>query len=103
MLSEGGRNPALQATALLSRWYMVADDFCLLAVCSGVTVLAAWCQCPSFSSRDTTELPDVGGTAIRRALQRAAKYFTAFLKGTPSIPETYLSSSVAWGLNLRVG
>ena len=24
-------------------------------------------------------------------------------KGTPSIPETYLSSSVAWGLNLRVG
>ena len=25
------------------------------------------------------------------------------LKGTPSIPETYLSSSVAWGLNLRVG
>ena len=26
-----------------------------------------------------------------------------WLKGTPSIPETYLSSSVAWGLNLRVG
>ena len=25
------------------------------------------------------------------------------VKGTPSIPETYLSSSVAWGLNLRVG
>ena len=25
------------------------------------------------------------------------------IKGTPSIPETYLSSSVAWGLNLRVG
>ena len=25
------------------------------------------------------------------------------LKGTPSIPQTYLSSSVAWGLNLRVG
>ena len=25
------------------------------------------------------------------------------LKGTPSIPETYLLSSVAWGLNLRVG
>ena len=24
-------------------------------------------------------------------------------KGTPSIPETYLLSSVAWGLNLRVG
>ena len=29
--------------------------------------------------------------------------FTDILKGTPSIPETYLSSSVAWGLNLRVG
>ena len=28
---------------------------------------------------------------------------TVKLKGTPSIPETYLSSSVAWGLNLRVG
>ena len=28
---------------------------------------------------------------------------TVRLKGTPSIPETYLSSSVAWGLNLRVG
>ena len=26
-----------------------------------------------------------------------------YLRGTPSIPETYLSSSVAWGLNLRVG
>ena len=26
-----------------------------------------------------------------------------YIKGTPSIPETYLSSSVAWGLNLRVG
>ena len=26
-----------------------------------------------------------------------------FIKGTPSIPETYLLSSVAWGLNLRVG
>ena len=25
------------------------------------------------------------------------------LKGTPSIPQTYLSSSVAWGLNLKVG
>ena len=27
----------------------------------------------------------------------------SFFKGTPSIPETYLLSSVAWGLNLRVG
>ena len=25
------------------------------------------------------------------------------IKGAPSIPETYLLSSVAWGLNLRVG
>ena len=25
------------------------------------------------------------------------------VKGAPSIPETYLLSSVAWGLNLRVG
>ena len=29
--------------------------------------------------------------------------FDTGVKGTPSIPETYLSSSVAWGLNLRVG
>ena len=29
--------------------------------------------------------------------------FYLYIKGAPSIPETYLSSSVAWGLNLRVG
>ena len=29
--------------------------------------------------------------------------FLGEFKGTPSIPETYLLSSVAWGLNLRVG
>ena len=29
--------------------------------------------------------------------------FNLTLKGAPSIPETYLLSSVAWGLNLRVG
>ena len=29
--------------------------------------------------------------------------FARTVKGTPSIPETYLSSSVARGLNLRVG
>ena len=32
---------------------------------------------------------------------RASFYFDG-IKGTPSIPETYLSSSVAWGLNLSV-
>ena len=30
-------------------------------------------------------------------------YVLTPIKGTPSIPETYLLSSVAWGLNLRVG
>ena len=35
-------------------------------------------------------------------LDEPSSMLTAF-KGTPSIPETYLSSSVAWGLNLRVG
>ena len=40
---------------------------------------------------------------VRVIVQVSHMFVTRILKGTPSIPETYLSSSVAWGLNLRVG
>ena len=41
---------------------------------------------------------------ISKILPDSKKKLQVFnLKGAPSIPETYLLSSVAWGLNLRVG
>ena len=55
------------------------------------------------SVRVTVPTPSNPGHAPTLMSTEMVKRQNWILKGTPSIPETYLSSSVAWGLNLRVG
>ena len=62
----------------------------LVEVCGG-----SLCHHREVTGRDAVSAV---GVAFYLVSIRASSF-----KGAPSIPETYLLSSVAWGLNLRVG